>query len=443
MATEPSSERAAPTPGVSPNAPATDAEADQPIWRQILLNRRMLICVFLGLSSGMPLYVLTQLVPGWLRNEGIDLSTIGLFAILTLPYNWKFLWSPLIDRYQLPFLGRRRGWIILMQFALLLSIAGFSGIDPMADIRPVIWFVAATAFFSATQDIVIDGYRRELLPDRELGLGNSIHVNAYRIAGLVPGSLAFVLADRMPWSVVFWVVALFMLVGITSTLFIPETSTEVRPPQTLKAAVIEPFIEFFSRGTIQSAFAIIGFVLLYKLGDNMAVALQTPFFQDMGYSLTEIGTVAKFANLGASIVGAFVGGILMLKISINKALWMFGIVQMLTILGYAALSRMDANIVALFTATSFEYFGVGLGTAAFSAFIAKQASIRFSVTQLALLLSIATIPRTATTVATGFIIEATGYFNFFLICFALAIPGMLLLFWVAPWSAPEAEELKN
>jgi len=252
--------------------------SQQPLWKQVLLNKRMLVCVFLGMASGMPLYVLVQLVPGWLRDQDVDLSTIGLFAILTLPYNWKFLWSPLIDRYSLPFLGRRRGWIFLMQFFLLLSIAGFGTIDPAVNIRPVIWFVFATAMFSATQDIVIDGYRRELLPDNELGLGNSIHVNAYRISSLVPGSLAFILADQMPWSVVFMVVAAFMVIGMLSTIWMPEPDESIEAPTSLRAAIVEPFVEFFSRGTFGSAILILLFIMLYKLGDNMAVALQTPFF---------------------------------------------------------------------------------------------------------------------------------------------------------------------
>lgn len=409
-------------------------ESASPLWKQVLLNKRMLICVFLGMSSGMPLYVLTQLVPGWLRSQDIDLATIGLFAILTLPYNWKFLWAPLIDRYRLPFLGRRRGWIFLTQALLLLSIAGFSGIDPATDIQPVIWFVLATAFFSATQDIVIDGYRRELLPDNELGLGNSIHVNAYRISSLVPGSLAFVLADHMPWEAVYLIVGSFMVVGMVSTLFMPEVSVDSQAPLSLKAAIVEPFVEFFTRDTLRSAVLILLFIMLYKLGDNMAVALQTPFFLDMGYSLTQIGTVAKFANLGASIFGGFVGGILMLRLSINRALWIFGAVQMTSILGYAYLSIIDTNVYVLFATTSYEYFGVGLGAAAIAAFMAQQTSKRFSVTQLALLFSIVTVARTFATATTGFIIEAIGYFHFFLFCFLLAIPGMVLLIWVAPWT---------
>jgi PAT family beta-lactamase induction signal transducer AmpG len=403
----------------------------------------MLICVFQGLSSGMPLYVLTQLIPGWLRTEGVDLATIGLFAILTIPYNWKFLWAPLLDRYRLPFLGRRRGWILLSQLLLLLSIASFSGIDPALDLGAVVWFVAATAFFSATQDIVIDAYRRELLPDDELGTGNSIHINAYRISSLVPGSLAFVLADHVPWSTVFWVVASFMIIGICSTLWIPETARDDVAPKSIIGAVVDPFLEFFTRSNVKSALLILAFIVLYKLGDNMAVALQTPFFIDLGFTLTEIGTVAKFAILGSSILGTALGGLIMLKISINKALWLFGAVQMLTILGFAALARIGTNLYALFAAASLEYIGVGLGTVAITAFVAKQTNKRFTVTQLALLMSVVAIPRTVATATTGFIIEAVGYFNFFLICFACAIPGMLLLLAVAPWNGRGAEAMPD
>jgi len=403
-------------------------------WQEILFNKRMLICLFQGLSSGMPIYVLIQLVPAWLRTEGVDLTTIGLFALLTIPYNWKFVWAPLLDRYRLPFLGRRRGWILLSQILLLFSIAQFSGVEPATNIFPVMWVVAATSFFSATQDIVLDAYRREILPDDELGTGNSIFVNAYRISSLVPGSLALILADQMAWSFVFWIVAGFMIVGIVTTLLVPETAHDETTPPSVLAAVINPFVEFFTRDTVKSALLILTFMLLYKLGDNMAVALQTPFFLDMGYTLTEIGTVQKFAALGGVMTGAAVGGVVMLRLSINRSLWVFGFVQIVTILGYAALARIGTNLYGLFFAVGFENIGVGLGTVALTAFIAQQTSTRFTVTQLALLTSLVALPRTFANATTGLIIEAIGYFNFYLLCFVVAIPGMLMLLAVAPWS---------
>ncbi len=411
----------------------TVAPARRP-WQEILFNRKMLICIFQGFSSGMPLYVLAQLVPAWLRSAEIDLSTISLFFLLTLPYNWKFVWAPLLDRFRLPFLGRRRGWILLSQILLLFSIGQFSAVDPATNILPVMWVVLATAFFSATQDIVLDGYRRELLFDDELGTGNSLFINAYRISSLVPGSLALVLADRIEWSIVFWVVAAFMSIGIVTTLLVPETARDDAAPSSVLAAIVNPFVEFFTRDTVKSALLILIFMVLYKLGDNMAVALQTPFFLDMGYTLTEIGTVQKFAALGGVMAGAAVGGLIMLRVSINRSLWMFGVVQIVTILGYAVLARIGTNLYALFLAVGFENIGVGLGTVALTAFIAKQTSTRFTVTQFALLTSLVALPRTVASASTGFIIEAIGYFNFYLLCFAVAIPGMLMLFLVAPWS---------
>ena len=410
------------------------SDAGHRSWQQILLNRHMLICIFQGFSSGMPLYVLIQLIPAWLRTEGVDLATIGLFTLVTLPYTWKFLWAPFLDRFSLPFLGRRRGWTLASQCLLLLCITQFGGVDPSVNLTAVAWLVFLTSLFSATQDIVLDAYRREMLADDELGTGNSIFINAYRVSSLVPGSLAFVLADLLPWATVFWLVGLFMCVGMITTFLVPETADERIAPRSVREAVTEPFAEFFSRGGAKSALLILSFMLFYKLGDNMAVALQTPFFIDIGFTLTEIGTVAKFVILGSTIGGTLLGGLLMLKISINRALWIFGFVQIISIFGYAALAKIGNNLYALAAATGLEYLGVGLGTVALTAFIAKQTSRRFTATQFALLTSVTAVPRTFANATTGFIVEAIGYFNFFLLCVIVAIPGMLLLLAVAPWS---------
>ena len=404
------------------------SDAGHRSWQQILLNRHMLICIFQGFSSGMPLYVLIQLIPAWLRTEGVDLATIGLFTLVTLPYTWKFLWAPFLDRFSLPFLGRRRGWTLASQCLLLLCITQFGGVDPSVNLTAVAWLVFLTSLFSATQDIVLDAYRREMLADDELGTGNSIFINAYRVSSLVPGSLAFVLADLLPWGTVFWLVGLFMCVGMITTFLVPETADERIAPRSVREAVTEPFAEFFSRGGAKSALLILSFMLFYKLGDNMAVALQTPFFIDIGFTLTEI------VILGSTIGGTLLGGLLMLKISINRALWIFGFVQIISIFGYAALAKIGNNLYALAAATGLEYLGVGLGTVALTAFIAKQTSRRFTATQFALLTSVTAVPRTFANATTGFIVEAIGYFNFFLLCVIVAIPGMLLLLAVAPWS---------
>jgi len=299
--------------------------------RQALLNKRMLICIFTGFASGMPLYLLISLVPAWLRTEGVGLKEIGFFALIGLPYTWKFLWSPLLDRYQLSFFshkfGLRRSWMFATQILLFAAIAALGFFDPSTQIWSIAWLCLAIAFLSATQDIVLDAYRRQILPDQELGLGNSIHVNAYRIAGLVPGSLSLILADTLPWQQVFFITAAFMFVGIALTISITEPRAHDRHPTTLQKAIVDPFKEFFSRQGVKQASLILAFMLLYKLGDSMATALATPFYLDLGFSMTQIGLIAKHAALWPMIFGGILGGILMLKIGINRALWLFGLVQ--------------------------------------------------------------------------------------------------------------------
>lgn len=398
----------------------------------VIFNKRMLICVLTGFSSGLPLYILISLLPAWLRSEGVDLKAIGLFSLISLPFTWKFLWAPLFDRYTLP-LGRRRGWLLLTQIALLLTLPLFGAFQPKLDVWTIASFATLVAFFSASQDIVLDAYRRELLPDIELGLGNVVHVNAYKIAGLVPGSLSLILADLLPWQTVFWITAMFMLPGMVMTLLVSEPKISNQPPQTLRQAVVEPWQEFIGRQGLKQAIWLLAFIFLYKLGDSMATALATPFYLDMGFSKTEIGLIAKNAGLWASVAGGILGGLWMIKLGITRALWLFGAVQMASILGFAALALVGHDLLLLSTVIGFEAFGVGLGTAAFVAFIAQSTHPRYTATQFALFTSLAALPRTFANAGTGYLIEALGYPGFFVLCFLLAIPGMLLLHKIAPW----------
>lgn len=404
--------------------------------REVLLNKRMLICIFTGFSSGLPLYILISLVPAWLRSEGVDLKAIGLFALIQLPFTWKFLWAPLFDRYTPP-LGRRRGWLFISQTALLLSIPAFGLLHPNLDLWTIAYLAVLVAFFSASQDIVLDAYRRELLLDQELGLGNSVHVNAYKIAGLIPGSLSLILADHLPWSSVFIITALFMLPGILMTLFVSEPALVNNTPKTLRAAVVEPFKEFVGRNGLKSAALVLAFIFFYKLGDSMATALATPFYLDMGFSKTEIGLLAKNAGLWPSVIGGLLGGVWMVRLGINKALWLFGAIQMLAILGFAWLTTVGHSLPWLAVVIGTEALGVGLGTAAFVAFIAHTTHPLYTATQFALFTSLAAVPRTFANAATGYLVEWFGWMSFFLFCFVIAIPGMLLLFKVAPWNDEE------
>lgn len=407
----------------------------KPELRQALFNRRMLICVFTGFSSGLPLYLLINLLPAWLRSERIDLAAIGLFALVRFPFTWKFLWSPLVDRYALPLLGRRRGWMLATQLLLLVSIPLFGLLSPRVDLWAIAYLAIVVAFFAATQDIVLDAYRRELLPDPELGLGNAIHVQAYRVSSLVPGALALIMADHFPWQTVFIVTALFMLPGIANTLLVNEPPLARPAPRTLSEAVVEPFHEFITRSGWAQALLVVAFIFFYKLGDSMATALATPFYIDMGFSLSDIGLIAKNVGLAASVIGGLLGGIWMLKIGINRGLWLFGAVQVMSILGFAWLAYVhEPDRVLLAWVIAFEALGVGLGTAAFTAFIARATDPRYTATQFALFTSLAAVPSTLVNATTGWIIEQTGWFAFFLLCTALALPGMALLLRVAPWT---------
>ena len=408
--------------------------------RQIF-SRNMLICIFTGFTSGLPLYFLINLIPAWLRSEHIDLKTIGLMALIGLPFTWKFIWSPVMDAVRLPFLGRRRGWMLVTQIGLLLALAAYAFLNPHQHLPVIIGLSAVVAFFSASQDIVLDAFRREILPDEELGLGNSIHVNAYRIAALVPGSLSLILADRMPWGNVFIITALFMLPGLLMTLFLAkEPDLPPAAPRTLVQTVVEPFQEFFSRkGTKQAALVLL-FIFLYKLGDSMATSLATPFYLGMGFSKTDIGLIAKNAGLWPAVIAGILGGIWMLKLGINKALWLFGVVQVVTILGFvwlAGFGRFDTITLTeqmmLAGVIGAEAVGVGLGTAAFVSYMARETNPAFTATQLALFTSLSAVPRTFINATTGYLIEWLGYVHFFWLCFILALPGMFLLLKVAPW----------
>jgi PAT family beta-lactamase induction signal transducer AmpG len=416
----------------------------KPGLKDALLNRRMLICVFIGFSSGLPLWLLVNLLPAWLRTEHVDLKSIGLFTLMQLPFTWKFLWAPLLDRYTLPMLGRRRGWMLVTQLALLASMPVFGCFDPALDLWKIAALAAIVAFFSASQDIVIDAYRRELLPDSELGLGTSIHVQAYRVSSLIPGALALILADHIAWQSVFVITALFMIPGIVTTLLVSEPERSRTAPRTLREAVIEPFHEFLTRAGWWSASLILAFIFLYNLGASMSTALATPFFLDMGFTKSEIGLIAKNAGLWPSVAGGLLGGLWMFRIGINRALWMFGAVQVVSILGFALLAYANRpDRVLLAGVIGFEALGVGLASAAFTAFVARTTDPRYTATQFALFTSLAVVPRAVINASTGWIVDAIGWFDFYLLCTALALPGMALLFRVAPWSPTTAEMAKT
>lgn len=452
--------------------PALTAHEEHPGWRAYL-NTHMLICVFLGFTSGLPLFTLVYLVQAWLRSEGVNLKEIGLFALIQFPYTWKFVWAPLMDRYvpRLPGWrpGRRRGWMLLTQILVAGAIAALGFVSPRDSIWTVAALTALVAFFGASQDIVIDAYRRELLSDTQQGLGNAVHVNAYKIAALIPGSLALILSDHLPWTTVFAVTAAFMLPGMVMTLVVSEPAVHGTPPKNLRDAIVLPFREFVERDGWRGALFVLAFIFLYKLGDTMATTLSTSFFLDIGFSRTQIGVIAKTTAFGASLAGGIIGGVWLVKIGIGRGLWIFGALQMVSTLGFAWLAQvgpgspvlaalydftvgashltgklfsvfgassqmqLDPRSVALALVFGLETFATGLTMAAFTAYIASTTDPRYTATQFALFTSLASVPRTLASAASGYVVAQIGWFDYFLACTALALPGMLLLVRIAPW----------
>ncbi|HOP46878.1 MAG TPA: AmpG family muropeptide MFS transporter [Desulfobacteraceae bacterium] len=402
---------------------------------RVICSRRMLVSLIMGFSSGLPLLLTISLLQAWMKEEGVDLAVIGIMALVGLPYTIKFLWSPVLDRFTLPFLGRRRGWLLIAQIALVLSISALGATDPGKNPWMVAFAAFLVTFFSASQDIVIDAYRREDLSDEELGLGSSLYINGYRIGMLLASGGGLILADHMPFSCVYLIMAACMLPGIITTILTPEPDTPAGTPRTIKEAAIDPLVEYFTR---PSALWILAFILLYKIGDTMASAMTTPFYLDIGFSKTEIGAVVKLFGFWATISGALAGGIIMIRLGINRSLWVFGFLQAVSTACFAVLAKIGYNITALGGVIAFENLSSGMGTAAYAAFMASITNKKFTATQYALLTSLMGIPRVIASAPTGFIAKYLGWEEFFIICTLIAIPGMLLLLKFAPWNTQSA-----
>jgi PAT family beta-lactamase induction signal transducer AmpG len=327
--------------------------------------------------------------------------------------------------------------MVTTQVAVMLAIAALGVADPHTQLGLVAALAALLAFVSASSDIVVDAFRREILADDEQGLGIAVFVNAYKLAGLVPGSLALILADRMAWPLVFAVTAAFMLPGIITTLLVREPTLRGAPPANLEEAVIAPFREFLSRDGWRQALLILAFIFFYKLGDSLATSLATSFYIDLGFTKTQIGLIAKNVGLWASVAGGLLGGAWLLVLGINRGLWVFGGLQIVSVLGFAWLAETGASALLLSAVIGFEAFAsAGLGTAALIAYIARATDVRYTATQFALFASLASVPRTMVNAAAGPMVEALGWPHFFFLCALVAVPGLLLLPWVAPWREP-------
>ena len=397
--------------------------------RRAFTDPKLLVILLLGFSSGLPLLLVGATLKAWAFNVGVDLKTVGYFALVRLPYTCKFLWAPLLDRYKPKPFGRRRGWMLIAQATLMVAFLVLTQINPATETVLFCAVACLAAFASATQDIAIDAYRREILPTSELGLGTSLAVLGYRFGTLLASSGAFILADQLSWPLVYAVMAAFMLIGVVTVLACPEPKLAAHAPRTLRDSVVEPLAEFFGR---RGALTILAFILLYKVGESLASEMYNQFYLALEFTKTEIGAVTKLLGVWSTILGGLAGGALMLKLGIYRALWVFGILQSAALLLFAVLAEVGHSVPMLGAAVAGEYFTSGMATTAFLAFMATQTNRRFTAVQYALLSSLMTVPSIFLGALTGHLAVATGWTLYFVTCAVLTVPGLALLIKVKP-----------
>ncbi len=400
-------------------------------WIKVYGNRRVLGLLGLGFSSGLPLALTGSTLQAWLTTEKVDLRIIGIFSLVGLPYTIKVLWAPIMDRFTPPWLGRRKGWILLTQVLLAASILALGFSSPVSAPWLAACLAITIAFFSASQDIVVDAYRADVLQEKELGAGAATTVVGYRLALIISGALAMILSDFIPWRMVYTLMAALMLGSIVFTLSAPDPAVKVIPPKSLKEAVWGPLVNYFQRS---GAIEMLCFIMLYKLGDAIAGAMTTPFLLDIGFTRTDVGTVNKAFGLLSTIFGTLAGGSVIAKIGINRSLWIFAFLQVLPHLSFTGLALIGNNYPAMVAAIGIENMMGGMGTAAFVAFMMSLCDKRFTATHYALLTSFMAVTRVLAGVPTGFMAHSLGWPIFFAVSMAGAIPGILLLPRFAPWN---------
>ncbi|MBL8384836.1 MAG: muropeptide transporter [Burkholderiales bacterium] len=393
----------------------------------VFLERRVAVLFFLGFASGLPLALTTGTLQAWATVDGLDIKTIGFLTLVGSAYTLKFLWAPLMDRFVPPLLGRRRGWMLVTQLLLVAGIAAMGSVSPSQAIVALAAMAVVVAFCSASQDIAFDAYRTDLLRPGERGAGAATSVLGYRIAMLVSGGLALVLADSvLGWRATYWLMALLMGIGIVATFAAPEPENAPPPPRSLDEAVTGPLKDFFSR---DGAVLALTLIVLYKLGDAFAGSLTTAFLlRGVGFTATEVGAINKILGLIATIVGALAGGALMTRLSLYGALMLFGALQALTNLGFWVLAVTPKAYASMALVVGMENLAGGMGTAAFVAFLMTLCRARYSATQFALLSALAAVGRTYLAgPLSGVMVEGLGWAAFFLVTVAIALPGLALL----------------
>jgi PAT family beta-lactamase induction signal transducer AmpG len=400
---------------------------DRSFLRQ-MVQRQLQVTLYLGFFSGLPIALCGSTLQAWFTVAGINIVAIGMLTLVGQPYVYKFLWAPLLDRYLLPWGGRRRGWILLTQVALALVIAGMAFLNPAHQSGALALLALLIALFSATQDIAIDAYRTDLLNPSERGVGAAMVTIGYRIAMWVSGGVALILAAKLGWHFTYLLMAALMLLGIGVTLWSPEPIYNARPPKTLQASIIEPFREFWSRN---GKLALLLFIIFYKLTDAFALTLSTTFFiRGIGFSLVEVGMAYKTIGIFAGLLGSLIGGILMIRLGVYRSLWYFGILQGASNLMFVWLAMVGKSLSLLVSVVFVESFCSGLGTVALVAFLMSLCDHRYTATQFALFSAISAIGRVFVGPLAGIMQEHWGWVTFYWGAFAMAIPGLVLLWWL-------------
>jgi len=393
----------------------------------LVFSKKMLLTFLLGFSSGLPLQLTGATLKFWLSEANVDITTIGYFGWVGMAYSLKFIWAPFADRYAFFGMGRRRSWMLLSQFAIAAGLLFIGTLNPTESLSIIAAVSVWIAFFSATQDIAFDAFRREYLDENELGLGSSMNMYGYRIGMLISSGVALGMADYMSWTQVYWIMALLMGVGIVTTLISKEKDTSDHKLRTLRESVVEPFKEFIQR---HGAVLILLFVFFFKLGDALSGSMLSPFYKEMGYQKTDIALIAKTFGLISSLVGLFIGGVTIYKIGILRSLWIFGILQALSTASFAVITYTGPVNWALAFAVIFEDVTAGMGSSAFIAYLASITNKNYTATQFAVLSSIATLGRNFFSGFSGVMVKEFGWEWFFYSCALIALPGLGLLYWV-------------
>jgi PAT family beta-lactamase induction signal transducer AmpG len=395
---------------------------------ELLSNARVSAALTLGFASGLPFNLPQSTLQAWLASLDVELKTIGWLTLVGLPYAFKFLWAPLLDRFVPPFLGRRRGWIVLLQGALALVIAALGLRPPNEAIYAVAVLALLLSFLSASQDVVIDAYRTDTLRPVERGLGSSAVQLGWRLASLVSGAVALVLSKFIGWRDTYFLMALLMAATVVLTLFAPEPERRVMPPRTLRAAVLEPLGELLAR---PGALALVGLVVLYKVGDAAALSLSTAFLiKGVGFTAEQVGAVAKTTSLAAILVGTVIGGLVFARLGLYRSMMIFGVLQAATNLLYSWLAVTGHSMPVMIVAVGVDNLAGAMGATVFGAFIMALCDPRFSAFQFAILSSLSATARSVMGPIAAAIVGTIGWPRFFVVTFLAASPGLIALWWL-------------